>query len=95
MYQSVGFEFYNLSSSSKKENTYTKKIPTHHGRQGSFSEVDHPHKTPFIPQKLKAMVTKLDILEMDKCTVMSTETYEWNLFQSFILLNWIAVLSML
>ena len=27
MYQSVGFEFYNLSSSSKKENTYTKKYP--------------------------------------------------------------------
>ena len=63
MYQSVGFEFYNLSSSSKKENTYTKKIPTHHGRQGSFSEVDHLHKTPFIPQKLKAMVTKPDMLE--------------------------------
>lgn len=47
----------------KKTHTHTKKIPTHHGRQGSFSEVDHPHKTPFIPQKLKAMVTKLDILE--------------------------------
>ena len=47
----------------KKIHTHTKKIPTHRGRQGSFSEVDHPHKTPFIPQKLKAMVTKLDILE--------------------------------
>lgn len=29
MYQSVGFEFDNLSSSSKKENTYTHKENTH------------------------------------------------------------------
>ena len=58
MYQSVGFEFDNMPSRSKKKKTHT-----HHGKHGSFSEVDHPHKTPFIPQKLKAMVTKLDFLE--------------------------------
>ena len=63
MYQSVGFEVDNLSSSSKKKkHIHTpKKIPTHHGTHDSFSEVDHPYKTPFIPQKLKDMVTKRDI----------------------------------
>jgi len=47
----------------KKHIHNPRKIPAHHGTHGSFSEVDHPYKTPFIPQKLKAMVTELDILE--------------------------------
>lgn len=58
MYQSVGFEFDNTSFSSKKKNTYThqRKYPHIMADMAVFQKLTKR-------QKLKAILTKLDILE--------------------------------